>query len=593
MYSRPSLTCSPHNYLLILILAFSITSFFHTTLTCTAVDITIDTTSQLSRTSETSWACVNLDWWPETKCDYGICPWGTSSLLTIDLDNQHLINAVKKMSPVFLRLGGSLSDFVRYDFPGVEKCVPFSVPINDTHNGYQIGTGCLTKKRWDHLNQFCDAAGCSIIFDVGALLGRTKTSCPSDTNCAYGNAYDHYRPSCCGDWYGDWDSKNARQLLEYTKKKNYKIWGFEFGNEIVGEGGIEAHLSARQYAKDFCVFSKLVKDVWHDDVLRPKVIAPDAAFERSWYADFLRHATMLGCVPDVLTWHQYILGAGVNPVAGTRAIDPYWLDRQKKHGDDVESTIRKTSKQLGIVPPEIWVGEAGGTYNSGRKGVTNAFVSSFWFLDSFGILAQRGHQTFCRQTLVGGDYGLLEKETFRPNPDYYALLLWQKKMGKGVLGVEDDGANSKIRAYAHCSGSDDGGDSSGNDSSTVGDVAVLLINLSAEQHEFVTLSVGGASSETVRIDYVISSDSIDSQRIKLNGKWVNDVSDDGTFPMLAGVERRGNVVVLEPLTYGFYVFKSIEAIGCQQFNRIDVEERLLPRQYGESSVDHPMLRQRL
>ena len=32
-------------------------------------------------------------------------------------------------------------------------------------------------------------------------------------------------------------------------------------------------------------------------------------------------------------------------------------------------------------------------------------MSAFWYLDWLGILANRGHKGFCRQTLLGGNYG--------------------------------------------------------------------------------------------------------------------------------------------------------------------------------------------
>lgn len=31
-------------------------------------------------------------------------------------------------------------------------------------------------------------------------------------------------------------------------------------------------------------------------------------------------------------------------------------------------------------------------------------------------------KTYCRQTLIGGNYGLLDTNTFVPNPDYYRLV---------------------------------------------------------------------------------------------------------------------------------------------------------------------------
>ncbi len=51
----------------------------------------------------------------------------------------------------------------------------------------------------------------------------------------------------------------------------------------------------------------------------------------------------------------------------------------------------------------------GGAYNSGRENVTNSFWSGFWYLDQLASFARTGHGAYCRQTLMGGHYGLLGK----------------------------------------------------------------------------------------------------------------------------------------------------------------------------------------
>ncbi|KAM0026547.1 putative glycosidase [Helianthus debilis subsp. tardiflorus] len=58
-------------------------------------------------------------------------------------------------------------------------------------------------------------------------------------------------------------------------------------------------------------------------------------------------------------------------------------------------------------------------------------------------------KTYCRQTLIGGNYGLLNTTTLEPNPDYYSALLWHRLMGQKVLSVNFNGTK-KIRSYAHC-----------------------------------------------------------------------------------------------------------------------------------------------
>ena len=58
--------------------------------------------------------CVTLDWWPSDKCDGGDCPWANASVLTADLRDPLLVDALKALAPVALRVGGSLADQVVY-----------------------------------------------------------------------------------------------------------------------------------------------------------------------------------------------------------------------------------------------------------------------------------------------------------------------------------------------------------------------------------------------------------------------------------------------------------------------------------------------
>lgn len=56
------------------------------------------------------------------------------------------------------------------------------------------------------------------------------------------------------------------------------------------------------------------------------------------------------------------------------------------------------------------------------------FLPSYRYLDQFGMSSMHNTKVYCRQTLVGGFYGLLEKETFVPNPDYYKQVNNQHKL---------------------------------------------------------------------------------------------------------------------------------------------------------------------
>ena len=78
------------------------------------------------------------------------------------------------------------------------------------------------------------------------------------------------------------------------------------------------------------------------------------------------------------------------------------------------------------------MGETGGAYNSGRNTVTNRFMSAFWYVDWMAVMAESGHKAFCRQTFVGGNYGLLQVDSnskkILVNPDFYGALLFKELM---------------------------------------------------------------------------------------------------------------------------------------------------------------------
>ena len=399
---------------------------------------------------------------------------------------------------------------------------------------------------------------------------RLQDPCAAGTDCLH-HAANH---SCCTRWRGDWSPTNAAELLRYARRRGNAPWGLAFGNELVGAqdgkwgvdaGGIEAHLSARQYAADFCRLAALVTEVWpeaqaYDGSRRPRLIAPDGHFMSSWFAEFLQRTHGAGCAPDVVAYHQYILGAGVDPQVGRKALDPAWLNRQKEHAAAVARVVRDSSAEP---RPELWMSEAGGAYNSGAAGVTDAFHSSFWFLDGLGVLAQRGHHTFCRQTLAGGSYGLLNTSTLAPNPDFYALLLWRRLMGQRVLGARAAVNNGvelgHLRAYAHCTTAVPQLDVT-RPVHAAGDVTLLLINLHASKSYDVQLRT---PQPLAGVDeYVVSSDALSSQATVLNGQGLRAADDGSLPPLLPRTTAPSERLVVAPHTYGFFVLRGAGAPAC-------------------------------
>ncbi|CAJ1975615.1 unnamed protein product [Sphenostylis stenocarpa] len=382
-------------------------------------------------TIDGDFVCATLDWWPPEKCDYGKCSWGLASLLNLDLNNKIFLNAVKAFSPLKLRLGGSLQDKVVYGTEDYHQpCTPF---VKNESEMFGFTQGCLPMKRWDELSYFFEKAGAKIIFGLNALAGKSIQG---------------------GSAKGPWNSTNAESFIRYNVRNGYTIYGWELGNELSGSG-VGTSITADQYASDFAALRDIVDKAYKEIDSKPLVIAPGGFFDATWFKEFISKTRRS---LDVVTHHIYNLGPGVDEHLVEKILNPSYLDKEASTFSGLKSILASTGTSA-----TAWVGESGGAYNSGHHLVSDAFVYSFWYLDQLGMSAAYDTKTYCRQSLIGGNYGLLNTTNFLPNPDYYSALLWHRLMGRQVLSTTFSGTK-KIRAYAHCAKQSKG-------------ITVLLINL--------------------------------------------------------------------------------------------------------------------
>ena len=577
--------------------------------------------------------CVTMDWWPASKCDYGVCPWKNASVLTADLNDPLLVGAVKALSPVALRVGGSLADQIRYASIPHHSSEVSRKPCDATESlivdhGVRVGFrgGCLPFARWLELLEFCTLAGCHLLFSVNALRGRQREECPSGTLCRTTSLNGASsiaaaaavppppppppRPTCCSNYNsGSWDPSNLRDFLKATAASGHRPAGLAFGNELVTDKGIEAHLPAKGYAHDVKRFASLVRTVWPSKP--PLLIAPDMNHvDEMWLTEFLTtlwppappppppssHRSWFGANEkesdddddegkppppiDLISHHMYPLGAGDEANLRSKLLDPRRLD-QGIH--DRLRTIARIVTNHTHGQAHLCVSETGGAYNSGQSGVTDSFASLFWWLDLLGALGKHGHDFACRQTLIGGRYGLVDLHTRQPNPDFWALLLWRRLISPKALRLlrftpkpaasannATKPTTSFLRAYAACARSNEMG------LNVLGGVVLLLINLSSEsthhimvelQHQNST-STGGTTTTTEvnltftpRYDYVLTADSLRSRSVKLNGVTLQALP-DGSIPSFEGEVHAGRNVKVPPLSASFHVFPEASNGAC-------------------------------
>ena len=57
--------------------------------------------------------------------------------------------------------------------------------------------------------------------------------------------------------------------------------------------------------------------------------------------------------------------------------------------------------------------------------MTNAYVDLFYYALQLREMARHGVAAVVRQTLLGGDYALIDAR-LRPNPSYWLAVLWNR-----------------------------------------------------------------------------------------------------------------------------------------------------------------------
>ena len=209
------------------------------------------------------------------------------------------------------------------------------------------------------------------------------------------------------------------------------------------------------------------------------------------------------------------------------------------------------------------MGEGAAAWFNGAEGFTNSFISSFYYADALATLALNQIAAHCRQTLVGGYYGLLNRETFAPNPDFFVAQLHHDLMGERVLRLEDAEASTDerpLRVYAHCA------------RGRSGQVTLLLINTASHavtvERVEVRLADGTAAHLRLapRLEYVLDAPSLTGQAVRLNGERL--AANGGKLPQLSprrieavsgSVDRE---LVMAPLTISYFVLVASTVPAC-------------------------------
>ncbi|CAL8283875.1 unnamed protein product [Arctogadus glacialis] len=151
--------------------------------------------------------------------------------------------------------------------------------------------------------------------------------------------------------------------------------------------------------------------------------------------------------------------------------------------------------------------------------------------------------------------------------DYWLSLVFKRLVGPRVLAVRVAGLQrkprpgrvirDKLRIYAHCT-------SPSSHNYVKGSITIYIINLHRSRKKIKL--AGTLRNKTVH-QYLVQpygADGLHAKYIQLNGQKLV-MLDDGAFPELSPVAlRAGRMVVMPPMSIGFYVIKNINAYACRR-----------------------------
>ncbi|NXN92686.1 HPSE Heparanase, partial [Rhinopomastus cyanomelas] len=469
------------------------------------------------------------------------------------LSNPKLRVLAAALSPGFLRFGGTMTDFLIFDpnkdstleekvlwelqgqqeacgsrpaFAAVERVLLAQWPSQEKlilaeYTWKRHKNTTITRSTLDSLYSFAKCSGFHMVFGLNALLRRGGLQ---------------------------WDSSNARLLLDYCASRQYNI-SWELGNEpnsFRKKSGI--YIDGFQLGQDFIHLRQLLSN--YTLYQHTKLYGPDVGQPRKHTLRLLRSFLKSGGkVINSVTWHHYY----VNGRSATRRdfLSPEVLDT-------FATAVRKVLEIVsGTVPDKkVWLGETSSAYGGGAPRLSNTYVAGFMWLDKLGLSAREGIDVVMRQVFYGaGSYHLVDAN-FEPLPDYWLSLLYKKLVGTKVLQVGLSGVNErKLRAYLHCT-------NALHPKYREGDVTLFVLNLyNVTQH----IQLPNYLSSSHVDQYLLlphGKENILSRSVELNGHVLR-MLDDKRLPEL--VEKPlgpGSTLSLPAFSYGFYVIQNTKAIAC-------------------------------
>ena len=419
----------------------------------------------------------------------------------IDTTNPRLIKLAKELGTAWVRVSGTWANKTYYDFDG--KCNG-KVP-----EGFQ---NVLTKKQWLSLLDF-----------VKAIDGKLLVSI---ANCPGIHAAHEPMPF-----------DQADLLFRTSKEYGVPIAAAEFTNEpnLIAVSGLPAGYTPADHARDHDLFGAWLKENYPECLfVGPCTVGDIEMFGKGNEGaggglaagyEMVSTEAMLGDYKspmDVFSYHYY---NGVSERGA--AMGGHW-SYETILSEFYLSIAAHCARQYApkrdrYVPGgQMWVTESG---DAGCGG--NTWASTYAdvprTLNELGEFSTVTSGVIFHNTLASSDYGFLKHGTFEPRPNYFAVLLWNRLMGKTCYAT---GEEIREGAHVYCHSRKDGKE---------GCVYPVINN---SWTETTTVELPGKAE----IYALTGTTGMRSRTMSLNGKELV-LGEHDELPELSGVKVSGKVEV--------------------------------------------------
>ena len=172
-------------------------------------------------------------------------------------------------------------------------------------------------------------------------------------------------------------------------------------------------------------------------------------------------------------------------------------------------------------------------------GLMSKAISAFYIADTVGQMAEQGVPIANQWNLLngasaaGGDYGMIDADTGKPHPEFFALALWSR-VGDELLSV-DVGFDPAASLDAYAGRSADG------------TINVLVLN-KASDPESATIRIEGVSGSMAATADVVTATALDDTAVTWNRATTFDTLASQPATDLGSVEAAGFAHTFAPLS---------------------------------------------